>query len=120
AGAARSYLRLPNGQCPENAGVEDWNFTCSATLVDGSSLTIDAQRRPAGHVGMNPFRWDPSSPSPMIQAVRAAAMGGERAKIATIACPSELSDVFECTAQFEDEREVAFRMRRSTNGSFSV
>lgn len=75
-------------KCPPEAGVSTPDFDCSASLVDGSRLTIHAARFVEGRFALDPFQWSPDSPSPLIRAIRSAAPAGA---IASITCPYDLS-----------------------------
>ena len=102
--------------CPPDAGVHESHFRCDATLIDGSRLSIRADRETAGVIAFDPLEWDPLSPSPLVKAVRDAAANRAEARIETIACPYELSTTFDCEVHYAGGRTTNVHVNRKNNG----
>jgi len=101
--------------CPRDAGVNKPQFECKGVLVDGSRLTIRAERF-FQRIAPEPFIWDPASPSPLITIVRSAAPEGA---IESITCPEDLTGTFDCTVHYTDRKPASYTIRHDGN-AFSI
>jgi len=97
--------------CPHDAGVNKTQFECRAVLLDGSRLTMRAERF-FQRIATEPFIWDPASPSPLISMLRSAAPEGT---IESVICPEDLAGTFDCTVHYTDRKPASYTVRHDGN-----